>query len=129
MIKQIDAHYQTLNLNSKSYTGKRWARKLITNVWTTLLQLWQQRTALIYETETHQTRIALRDKLETRIRRCYHFQDHLASNDRGRQWFDKEIQDKLQQDPQHLATWLLMTERLIRIAKRENKKNNPKKAL
>jgi hypothetical protein len=97
-------------------------------VWATLLQLWQQRNALIYETETHQTRIALRDKLETRIRRCYHFQDHLTSNDR-RQWFDQEIQDKLQQDPQHLATWLLMTERLIRIAKRENKKNNPKKAL
>jgi hypothetical protein len=73
------------------------------------------------ETETNQNRIAQRDKLEKRIWRCYHFQENLSSNDR-RQWFDQDIKDKLNQDPQHLSTWLLMTERLIRIAKRENKK-------
>jgi hypothetical protein len=59
--------------------------------------------------------------LEARIRRCYQFKDHLSIHD-WRQWFDQELQEKLQQDPKHITTWLLMTERLIRIAKWEQKK-------
>jgi hypothetical protein len=127
MATQMDEHYKNLNINVKTYTGERWARKLIINIWTTILKLWKQRNELIYDKENQQTRLAQRDKLESRIRRCYQFKDNLSANDR-RQWFDQRLQDKLQQDPNHLNPWLLMTERLIRIAKREKKKR-PKESL
>jgi hypothetical protein len=121
MIKQMDAHYERLNINLKTYSGDRWARKLIINIWTTLLQLWKHRNELLYEAENQQAQIHQRDKLETRIRRCYQFQHKLSATDR-RQWFDQDLQEKLQQDLNHLKTWLPMTERLIRIAKREHEK-------
>jgi hypothetical protein len=127
MIHQMEAHYRTLNINSKQYTGERWARKLIINIWTTVLHLWKQRNTLIYETDTLLSKTAQRDKLEARIQRCYHFKDRLKSNDR-RQWFDRDIHEKLQEDPSQLKTWLLMMERLIRIEKREQKKR-PKESM
>jgi hypothetical protein len=81
MVIQMDEHYQTFNVNTKTYTGERWARKLIINIWTTILKLWKQRNDLIYEKENQQGRIAQRDKLEARIRRCYQFKDHLSIHD------------------------------------------------
>jgi hypothetical protein len=47
--------------------------------------------------------------------------EQLSANDR-RLWFEKDLDDKLQEEPNHLCNWLMMTERLLRIAKRENKK-------
>jgi hypothetical protein len=92
MVTQMDEHYKTLNINTKTYTGERWARKLIINIWTTILKLWKQRNELIYDNENQQTRLAQRDKLEARLRRCYQFKDHLSVNDQ-RQWFDQELQE------------------------------------
>jgi hypothetical protein len=127
MIKQMDAHYATLNINLKTYSGERWARKLIINIWTTLLQLWNHRNKLLYEVENQKALTNQRDKLETRIRRCYLFQHQLSATDR-RQWFDQDLQEKLQQDVHHLKTWLTLAERLIRIAKREQEKR-PKSSI
>jgi hypothetical protein len=46
---QMDEHYKTLNVNTKTYTGERWARKLIINIWTTILKLWKQWNDLIFK--------------------------------------------------------------------------------
>jgi hypothetical protein len=127
MIKQMDTHYEMLNINLKTYSGERWARKLIINIWTTLLQLWNHRNELLYEAENQKSLTNQCNKLETRIRRCYLFQHQLSATDR-RQWFDQDLQDKLQQDLHHLKTWLTMTERLIQIAKREQEKR-PKSSI
>jgi hypothetical protein len=95
MIKQMDVHYQMLNVNLKTYSGESWARKLIINIWTTSLQFWKHRNDLIYETENQQTRSNQRDKLETRICCCYQFQNQLSANDR-RHWFHQDLQEELQ---------------------------------
>jgi hypothetical protein len=121
MIKTMDEHYSILNLNTKKYSGEQWARKLIINLWKIILELWKTRNKIIFDAENQQTRIAQRDKLESRIKRCYDMKEQLSAND-CRLWFEKDLDDKLQEEPNHLCNWLMMTERLLRIAKREKKK-------
>jgi hypothetical protein len=127
LIRGMDSHYKTLPINSKKYNGERWATKLIINIWTTILQLWQQRNKIIYEVSDQANQEANNAKLIQRIRRCYSLQTQLTASER-RTWFDKELDDKLQEDAQHLRVWLDMVERLIRISKREQKKR-PKSSL
>jgi hypothetical protein len=101
MITTMDEHYRTLNINTKKYSREQWAKKLIINLWKTILKLWKTRNNIIFDFENQQTRIAQRDKLEIRIKRCYDMKEQLSANDR-RLWFDKDLDDKLQEDPKHV---------------------------
>jgi hypothetical protein len=111
----------TLPINHKKYNGERWATQLLINIWSTLLRLWKQRNNIIYEASDNENKKANTEKLEKRIRRCYSLQTQLTSSER-RKWFDTELDDKLQEETQHLKVWLQMVERLLRIYKREQRK-------
>jgi hypothetical protein len=87
LIEQMEDHYRSLNLNTKQYTGERWARKFIINIWDLVLRLWKQRNELIFDKENQRQTSAMRDKLEARVTRCYALKDKLAFNDRHI-WFD-----------------------------------------
>jgi hypothetical protein len=121
MITAMEDHYHTLNINTKQYSGERWAKKFIINIWTTILKLWKTRNDIIYDSENKQHLESLRDKLKSRVLRCYVLQDQLLANDR-RLWFDTTLQDKLEEDPKQIQTWLSLVERIIRISKREQNK-------
>jgi hypothetical protein len=103
------------------YSGERWAKKLIINLWTSILKLWKQHNDIINDTENNQYRTSLRDKLASRATRCYTMKDSTSATDR-RLWFDKELHEKLNEDPNTLQVWLSLIERLIRINKREQRK-------
>jgi hypothetical protein len=47
MIQAMESHYQNLNINTKQYSGERWAKKFIINIWTSILKLWKQRNDII----------------------------------------------------------------------------------
>jgi hypothetical protein len=111
----------TLPINHKKYNGERWATQLLINIWSTLLRLWKQRNNIIYEASDNENKKVNTEKLEKRIRRCYSLQTQLTSSER-RKWFDTELDDKLQEETQHLKVWLQMVERLLRIYKREQRK-------
>jgi hypothetical protein len=121
MILGMDNHYKTLPINHKKYNGKRWATQLLINIWSMLLRLWKQRNNIIYEASDNANKEANTEKLEKRIRRCYSLQIQLTSSER-RKWFDTELDDKLQEETQHLKIWLQMVERLLRISKREQRR-------
>jgi hypothetical protein len=121
MILGMDNHYKMLPINHKKYNGERWATQLLINIWSTLLRLWKQRNNIIYEASDNANKEANIEKLEKRIRRCYSLQIQLTSSER-RKWFDTELDDKLQEETQHLKAWLQMVERLLRISKREQRK-------
>jgi hypothetical protein len=118
----MEEHYQSLPISTKQYyTGTRWAPKVIINLWTHVLKLWKKRNELIYEHDNRSMMHAIRDKLEARVHRCYILKDELVFSDRHL-WFDKVIQDKMNEEPRHLETWLTMVKRLLRITKREKQK-------
>jgi hypothetical protein len=121
MIQAMESHYQSLNINTKQYSGECWAKKFIINVWNSILKLWKQRNDIINDKENQNIVTALRDKLRSRVIRCYSFKDHLSSTER-RLWFDKTIQEKLDEEPNNIQTWLSIVERIIRITKREQRK-------
>jgi hypothetical protein len=121
MITAMEDHYHTLNINTKQYSGERWAKKFIINIWTTILKLWKTRNDIIYDSENKQHLESLRDKLKSRVLRCYALQDQLLANDHCL-WFDTALQDKLEEDPKQIQTWLSLVERIIRISKREQNK-------
>jgi hypothetical protein len=121
LIAQMEDHYRSLNLNIKQYTGERWARRFIINIWNLVLRLWKQRNELIFDKDNQLQIDAMRDKLEARVKRCYALKDELAFNDRHI-WFATDIKEKMQEEPRLIQTWLTLVERLLRIAKREQRK-------
>jgi ribonuclease HI len=42
MIQAMESHYQSLNINTKQYSGERWTKTFIINIWTSILKLWKQ---------------------------------------------------------------------------------------
>lgn len=122
LIREMDSHYLNFKLNMMQYSGERWAKRLIINIWTSIfLKLWKQRNNIINDTENHQYRTSLRDKLESRVTQCYTLADRLSATDH-RLWFDRAIHEKINEDPNTLQIWLSIVERLIRINKREQRK-------
>jgi hypothetical protein len=124
----MDNHYDALGVNKLSYNGERWARQLITNLWNTMLELWKTRAEIIYTTDTESKKKQEKDKLKTRIQRCYEFSDRLPASERT-QWFSIGINDLLSNDTKFLNSWLSIVERLIRINRREQKARPPESKL
>jgi hypothetical protein len=121
LIAQMEDHYRSLNLNTKQYTGERWACRFIINIWNLVLRLWKQRNKLIFDKDNQLQIDAMHDKLEERVNCCYALKDELASNDRHI-WFATDIEEKMQEEPRLIQTWLTLVERLLCIAKREQRK-------
>jgi hypothetical protein len=118
LIQAMHKHYESLPINRMKYTGERWARLLLHNLWKIMLQLWQTRNEIIYKTDREKAREHEIAKLQTRVERCYDLQHMLKATER-QQWFGTTIDDKLREEPAHLSRWLGLVERLLRITKLE----------
>jgi hypothetical protein len=124
MIEAMDDHYSSLGINSKSYTGERWAKRLIINLWKIVLELWTIQNELIHDKESSIKEANRRENTSTRIQRCYDFKDLLTAKER-QQWFSASIEELMNQDYKFLTAWLTIVERLIRIVRREQKARPP----
>jgi hypothetical protein len=124
MIQAMNEHYSSLGVNSKKYTGERWAKRLIHNIWKTVLELWTNRNELIHDKESSLKEAIIREKTSTRIQRCYDFKELLNAKER-QQWFSTSMEELLGQDRKFLVAWLTIVERLIRIVRREQKARPP----
>jgi hypothetical protein len=82
MIQAMNEHYSSLGVNSKKYTGERWAKRLIHNIWKTVLELWTNRNELIHDKESSLKEAIIREKTSTRIQRCYDFKELLNAKER-----------------------------------------------
>jgi hypothetical protein len=124
MIEAMDDHYSSLGINNKSYTGERWAKRLIINLWKIVLELWTIRNELIHDKESTIKEANRRENTSTRIQRCYDFKDLLTAKER-QQWFSASIEELMNQDCKFLTAWLTIVERLIRIVGRQQKARPP----
>jgi hypothetical protein len=120
MIKAMDEHYATLGVNRMKYTGERWAKQLINNLWKTVLELWSTRNDLIHQETSARKDAYMKERITTRIQRCYEDKDLLTAKER-QQWFSTDIKEILEQDHKYLTAWITIVERLIRIVQREQK--------
>jgi K+ transporter len=93
----IFGFFHSLNINKLKYTGERWAKLLIKNIWQIMLQLWQTRNEIIYQEDSTIAWEQQIDKLRTRVVRCYELKHKLKANER-QQWFGTNLAEKLCED-------------------------------
>jgi hypothetical protein len=124
MIKAMDEHYSTMGVNRMTHTGERWAKQLITNLWKIVLELWSIRNDMIHHERSIIKDSYMMERLTTRIQRCYEDKGLLKAKER-QQWFSADIKDLLERDHKFLTAWIAIVERLIRIARREQKSRPP----
>jgi hypothetical protein len=67
MIKAMDEHYATLGVNRMKYTGERWAKQLINNLWKTVLELWSTRNDLIHQETSALKNAFMKERITTKI--------------------------------------------------------------
>jgi hypothetical protein len=108
--------------------GKRWKQKLIRKIWDTYLKLWKQRNEIIHGTQERDKNEIQRQRLTTRLERCYQYQSQLRVRDQNKIFY-KTIDEIKQEDPRLIQSWLKICERLIRIHKKEAKKPNQMKTM
>jgi hypothetical protein len=127
ILQEMSRHYESQNLNTQLYNGTRWAKKLITLIWMTMLELWKARNSIIYNYDTGKTAAMQQEKLEMRIRRCYDQKSLLKAQEQAH-WFYSLLANKLQEDAKHAINWLHGVERLIKITRREQQQR-PKESV
>jgi hypothetical protein len=96
------------------------ARKLIRAIWDSFLKLWRQRNAAVHGVTEATRKTAQSQALEMRVLHCYEQQYIMPIDDRQR-LFQKSKEEKLNEDPRSIKTWLRMADKIIRTNKRENK--------
>jgi hypothetical protein len=116
----MEEHYRNIPVNATQYTGEQWAKKLIVNIWSTMLKLWNKRNEIIFNKETNMSQEKPKEHLTIRVQRCYTLKDQLKASERLL-WFGTTMEEKLNEDPKHIQAWLHNVERLIRITKRERR--------
>jgi hypothetical protein len=78
----MENHYRNLNLDSKRYTGTRWCKMLIQNIWNSVLQLWKQRNEMIHGIISSAQQEKTRERLEVKVQRYYKYKEQLNVKDR-----------------------------------------------
>jgi hypothetical protein len=128
LIEAMDLHYDQVGVNKLQYNGERWAKRLISNIWSIALELWATRSEIIYATSAELKVKQMREKVEQRVQKCYETRHKLSASER-QQWFSQPSTDLLQKDHKYLGAWLTIVERLIRITRRKEKARPPESRL
>jgi hypothetical protein len=122
MIKAMDTHYRGITADKLSYNGEQWARKMIRATYDTILELWKTRNEIMNQKDSQEAEKIRKEKMKTRVRRCYSFKEKLRHGERLR-WFADSVEELLQKDARYIETWSKAgVEQIISITKREQKK-------
>jgi hypothetical protein len=109
-------------------SAEKWTRRLIQIFWDTMLQLWNNRNKILYDGTQVSTQERQRERLHQRVERCFDFRDRLTAVDRDK-LFQLDKEDLMQEDPRHISAWLKLTERIIKVTKKEQARHNRERTL
>jgi hypothetical protein len=109
IITTMNEHYKTEGIHGRKYSGERWARQLIKQIWDTMLNLWKERNTILNQRDAEATTAAQREQRENRVRRCYDFSQHLTHGERMR-WFNQPEQELIGQEVRFIDAWLTAVE-------------------
>jgi hypothetical protein len=124
IVTVMDTNYQNANANRLQYTGKRWTRALLRNIWNTVLKLWKNRNDIVYNLDKNIQEMAIKENLNNRIERCFAQYNDLDLHDRNIV-FAKSQEEVMAEDRRYITAWLRIAERTIKTAQQERitKKN------
>jgi hypothetical protein len=58
IITTMNEHYKTEGIHGRKYSGERWARQLIKQIWDTMLNLWKERNSILNQRDAEATTAA-----------------------------------------------------------------------
>jgi hypothetical protein len=122
-ISQFIDHHHNNTSGPGSTLGHRWVRKLIQKLWDSCLKLWNHRNGIIYGKQESEKASQQRQNLIARVERCYQYQQQLKTADRDKIFY-KTQEEMMKEDPRYIQSWLKLSERIIRIHKKEANKPN-----
>jgi hypothetical protein len=120
MTQFMEDHYRQLAVDSKRYTGERWAKMLIRNIWDTILKLWQKRNEILYGANTHMENNVEQRRWQHRVQQYYEMTELLNVQDREKIFY-KTLEEMKQEDIRYIKAWLKIAQRTFRAAKNERK--------
>jgi hypothetical protein len=116
----MEQHYRDNNQDNWQYSGESWTWKLIQCLWDALLALWKQRNDIIHDTQLEKKSIQQKQKLEARI--------ELPIQDWSKIFY-KSKEELLQEDPRYITAWLRLSERIIRIHRKDRNKTTKERTM
>jgi hypothetical protein len=114
-----DNHYRWQQLSEITHNGSRWTRDLIFHIWKTTLALWSNRNKAKHDNDTSSQTNLAHQQLLTRAQHCYEQMHLLTAVDRNH-LFHKTLEERIQDNPKHLVTWVDHAEQIIRLNKQED---------
>jgi hypothetical protein len=121
MTQFMESHYQSMPIDRKRYTGERWSKMLIRNIWNMVLQLWETRNATIHGKQTQTEQHTEQQRLQHRVRKYYEMADLLEPTDQVKVFF-KDLEGMLLEDTRCIKAWLKLAQRMFSTAEREQAK-------
>jgi hypothetical protein len=116
----METHYRKINADSKKYSGERWGKLLLINIWSTTLELWATQNEVIHGTQQLQEQSTEKQRLESRVRKIFE-NAHMLENQDRHKIFYKSIDEMLLEDSRYLKAWIKMAQRVMAAAKKEAK--------
>jgi hypothetical protein len=121
IIKGMEKHFRKSDANRFQFTGERWARQFIRTIWDNMLEIWKERNGILNQEDKNSTTSNQKQKLVSRIQRCYNFQSNLKASER-QQWFGETLENIMQKDIRFLEAWTRAVEKIVTITKREQRR-------
>jgi ribonuclease HI len=83
LVHTMDEHFNNLGANGFQYSGKRWTKMLIRNIWNTVLKLWKNRNDFIYKQDRAKMEETIRENLANMVATCFGKAQELTWQDRN----------------------------------------------
>jgi hypothetical protein len=110
-------------------SGEKWTRRFIQILWDTILQLWNNRNNILYDGSQGTAQERKRERLLQRVERCFADSKKLPIDDRTKLFDSKDKDDLMKEDPRNITAWLKMTERIIKVNKKEQARHQRERTL
>jgi hypothetical protein len=128
MSEFMESHYRSMPIDRKRYTGERWSKMLIKNIWNMVLKLWEKRNEMIHGKQQQVGRRTEQQRLHHRVCKYYETRDLLEHGDQEKIFY-KDLEDMLHEDNRYLKAWLKLAQRAFSVAKREQVKPRDERKL
>jgi lipopolysaccharide export system protein LptC len=121
MIQFMEAHFRQLSIDCKKYTGERWGKMLLRNIWNMVLRLWETRNEIIHGKQIQAEQQTERHRLQHRVRKYYEMMDTLEHSDKEKIFY-KDEETMLSEDTRYITAWLKIAHRAFAVARKEQNK-------
>jgi ribonuclease HI/enamine deaminase RidA (YjgF/YER057c/UK114 family) len=124
----MESHYRDQPIDTKKYTGERWGKMLIKNIWNMVLKLWASRNEHVHGQQTRDAQSTERQRVHLQVQKYFDMKELLNTADRDK-IFHKDLEAMQQEDIRYIKTWLKLARQAFSVVKKEQAKPRTERKL